>query len=231
MARDIAQIARQEIEAHRQFKIGVTTTDPDWKDVDAIGNKGWVIDVHLGPYVDDPDGVEENVLVDVPISQVARAVVGQKNIPVLMERSKQMGWTVVGRSHVLPAGYAIGTILEETYHRFQYNYRSLLMLHVADLDYTLETFDEAVARWNGGDTSRMQIVRAWDAFGHQVEGPEVTNPPQEIQDKLSSAPLKTGTARHLVVHAETFDEAVARWNGGDTSAMQTTLRTMTSAAA
>ncbi len=229
MGRNIAQISRLEVEAHRQFALGITASDPEFKEVDGAGNKGWVIDVYTGPVIDDEAGTEDGILSDVPIASVARAVVGQKNIPVLLERSRQTGWTVVGRSETARAGYVLGTVTEDNYHRRLYNYRALKLLHLPDLDFTVETFGAATARWKAGDTTEMQIVRATDAFGHQVMGPEVTNPPQKTQDKLSAVPLTTGKSRHLVARAERFGEAVTRWNSGDTSAMQTGIRTLTEA--
>ena len=229
MGSNIAEIGRMEIEASRQFMRGMTASDPDWIEIDNAGNKGWVIDVYIGPIVDDEAGTEDGLLEDVPIASVARAVIGQKNIPIILERSRQTGWTVVGRSDTAPAGYDPGTITEDNYHRFTYNYRALKLLHLPDLDFKLETFGEAVARWNAGDTTAMQIVRAFDAFGHQVFGPGVTNPPQKTQDKLSHVPLQEGKKRHLVNRMERFGEAVTRWNSGDTSAMQLHIRTLTEA--
>lgn len=229
MSRNIAAISRMELEAARQFIRGTTASDPVWKEIDGAGNKGWVIDIFLGPIADDADGTQDGLLEDVPIASVARAVVGQNNIPVLLERSRQTGWTVVGRSDTAPAGYDPGTILEDNYHRFLYNYRELRLMHLPDLDFVLETFGEATARWKAGDTTAMQIVRAFDAFGHQVLGPGVTNPPVPIQNKLSIVPRKTGKKRHLVNRSETFGEAVTRWNAGDTTAMQLNIRTLTEA--
>jgi hypothetical protein len=225
MARDISQIGRMEIEAHRRFAFGVTASEPEWKEVDLAGNKGWVCDVQMGVTIDDEEGVEENVIVDVPIATVARATVNDEHIPVVLERSKQVGWTVVGRSEMLPAGYInSAVVLEDTYHRWRYNYRALRLAYIPDLDFTIETLGESVTRWNGGDVSRAQIVRAWDAFGHQVLGPEVTNPPARIQTKLSETPTRSGIARHVTVRPETLGESVARWIGGDVSRAQKTIR-------
>jgi hypothetical protein len=219
-----------EVEAHRTFAVGMTASEPEWKEVDLAGNKGWVIDVHFGPNVGDENGTEENVMKDVPIASVARQSVSDANIPVVLERSKQIGWSVVGRSHIVPGGFILGSVVvEDTYHRIQYNYRTLRLMHIPDLDFTLETLDEAVARWNTGDESALQIVRATDAFDHQVMGPETSNPPQAIQDRLSASPMKSGKARHLTVRPETFAEAVARFNSGDVSRAQLTIRTLVEA--
>jgi len=229
MGRNNAAIARMEIEASRQFSRGITASEPTFKEIDGAGNKGTVIDVYVGPIIDDEDGTQDGILHDLPIASVARAVVSLKNIPVILERSRQTGWTVVGRSEMAPAGYVLGTVAEDNYHRILYNYRGLKLMHLPDLDFQLETFGEAVARWNAGDTSAMQIVRIFDAFGHQVGGPGVTNPTQIIQDKLSIVSKKTGKKRHLESRMETFGEAVTRWNAGDTSAMQISIRTLTEA--
>lgn len=226
MGRNVAVIGRREVEAHRQFVTGITACDPVWKEVDAAGNKGWVVDVFLDSGYEDLDGTITGKLFDVSMSSQARQKVSEEGQPVVLERSKQMGWTVIGRADVVPAGFAIGTIYEENYHRFQYNFRSLKLSHVPDLDWELETLGDAVSRWNGGDESAFQLVRAWDAFGHQVLGPEVINPPQEVQDRLSAQPKTKLTKRHLVIRPETLGEAVLRWNSGDTSAMQKTLGTL-----
>lgn len=227
MSRDIALLGRMEVEANRRFSFGMTASEPDWTEVDLAGNKGWVIDVFMGPEYEDNGELHDNILKDVPIAEFARAHVGEKNIPVLLERTRQMGWTVAGRSHVIPGGFQSTDILEETYNRIEHNYRDLRLLHVPDLDFTLETLGEGVARWNSGDESVAQIVRAFDAFGVQIYGPEVASPPQDVQDRLEVIPLTRKTVRHLKARMETLGESVARWNSGDVSRAQKDLHELT----
>ncbi len=224
MARDIAEIGRQEIEAHRRFSIGVTATDPRIDVADAAGNKEWVVDVFLGAVFDETQ--TENVVIGVPIVPSARLHVTEQNQPVLLERSKQGKYTVVGRSKTLPAGYQIGDILEDTYHRILHNYADLGLLFIPDLDFTLEELQaDPDDQLQADPADPLQTVSSFDAFGHQVGGPGVTNPKQSIQDLLNHAPKKTTTARHLLVKQATLgdpgDPDAMVWG---TSELQPTIR-------
>ncbi len=189
MAKNVALFGRRELVAHRRFVTGVTATVPAYKEVDPAGNKEWVVDVYIGPL----DNVEINVARDVPIAPYARQVVGDIRQPVLLERSKQGRYTLVGRAKTLPAGAQMpeGSILEPTYHRIELNLAELKTTHIADLDYELEEWGHKP--W--GDPGKpWQQVSALDAFGNEVMGEDVEAPAQ-----LSLVPEKTTLTKHVVL--------------------------------
>lgn len=198
MARDIAEIGRQEVEAHRRFRIGMTATDPEYKIVDDALNKEFVVDVFLGAVFDE--GSTDNLLRNVPIAEMARAHVTEQHTPVLLEWAKQGHFTVVGRSKKMPAGYSIGDVIEPTYNRVLHNYADLRLLFIPDLDWTRGPLQaDPSEALQEGPSDPLQTLIAHDAFGHQVGGPGVTNPPQAIQDLLSPKAMTKTTERHLVV--------------------------------
>lgn len=188
--RNLAQIGRRELVAHRRFVTGVTATVPAYKEVDAAGNKEWVVDVYIGPL----DVQEPNIVRDVPIAPYARQVVGDIRQPVLLERSKQGRYTLVGRAKTLPAGAQTpeGSILEPTYHRIEYNLAELRSRFIADLTYELETWGHKV--W-GATGKAWQDVKGYDAFGNQVMGDGAEDAPAQ----LALAPVKVTTTRHYVL--------------------------------
>ena len=188
--RNIAQIGRRELVAHRRFVTGVTATVPAYKEVDSVGNKEWVVDVYIGPL----DVQEPNIVREVPIAPYARQVVGDIRQPVLLERSKQGRYTLVGRAKTMPAGAQTpeGSILEPTYHRIEHNLAQLKATFIADLTYQLEGWGHLV--W-GEEDKPWQEVLAFDAFGNQVLGEGAD---EEIA-QLSLEPIKITTTRHYVL--------------------------------
>ena len=92
--------ARQEIHHQRRFVTGMTASPPAYKIVDGSGHKEWVVDVYLGPQIDNP----LNIVKDVLVASIARQIVTKLRQPVLLERSKQGRYIVIGRSDTMPAG-------------------------------------------------------------------------------------------------------------------------------
>lgn len=179
MARNVALFGRREMQAHRRFVSGVTATVPRYQDVDGDGNKEWVVDVYLGPL----DAVEVNIVKDVPIAPYARVLVSDMKLPVTMERSKQGKYTVIGRTKTYAAGVmgADGDIDEPTYHQVTHNLADLRVRHIADLDYVLETLQVTPSTQLQADPDEpLQVVRAYDAFGNQVIGPEADDEPSLV---------------------------------------------------
>lgn len=213
--KNIAQIGRRELVAHRRFVTGVTATVPAYKAIDPVGNKEWVADVFIGPL----DVAEPNIARDVPIAPYARQVVGDIRQPVLLERSKQGRYTVVGRAKTLPAGAQMpeGSILEPTYHRIEHNLSQLRVSHIADLDWELEGWGEKV--WDDGEP--WQRVTAVDAFGNLVMGEGIE--PGDVPPQLAPAGTVVTTTRHYLLTLRTwgnptveggFRWGVDAWNSG-----------------
>lgn len=204
--RNIAQIGRRELVAHRRFVTGVTATVPAYKEVDPSGHKEWVADVYIGPL----DVAEPNIVRDAPISPYARQVVGDIRQPVLLERSKQGRYTIVGRAKTLPAGAQMpeGSILEPTYHRIEFNLAELRISHIADLDWTLQGWD--TEPWDEGP---WQAIEATDAFGNQVVGEDLD--PEDLPPQLAPSPSRRTTARAHVLTLRTWgnpeEEGGFRW--------------------
>jgi hypothetical protein len=188
--KNVALLGRRELVAHRRFVTGVTATVPAYKEVDNLGNKEWVVDVYIGPL----DVAEPNVVFNVPISPYARQVVGDIRQPVLMERSKQGKYTVIGRAKELPAGAQMpeGSILEPTYHRIEFNLAELKALFVADLDWDLQGWD-----YEPWDVGPWQAITATDAFGNVVVGPDV--PAEDVPPLLNPEPDVVVTTKHWIL--------------------------------
>ncbi|MGH9462435.1 MAG: hypothetical protein ACRD1X_14555 [Vicinamibacteria bacterium] len=206
--RNLAQFGRRELVAHRRFVTGVTASAPAYKEVDPLGNKEWVVDVYIGPL----EEVELNIVRDVPIAPYARQVVGDLRQPVLLERSKQGRYTLVGRAKTMPSGAQMpeGSILEPTYHRIEFNLAELRTTFVADLTYELEGWDEKI--WDDGEP--WQRITGTDAFGNLVVGPDVD--PEDAIPLLEPAGFKQTLARHTVLSLRTWgnplDECGFRWD-------------------
>lgn len=187
--RNIAQIGRREIEAHRKTLDGITAEQPRYVVVDLAGNKEWVVDVYIGPL----DQEQPNIIRNVPIAPVAHNLVTDVRQPVQMERSKQGRYTVVGRSKVIPAGAQMpeGTILEPTYHFVTANLADLGLLFTADLDYELEGWG-----WKpwGATGKPWQAIAIRDAFGALLVGPDME--PDEIPAMFNLEPIRSTTTRH-----------------------------------
>jgi hypothetical protein len=191
--RNIAQIARREVEAHRRKLSGITAEKPRYKVVDPNGSKEWVVDVYLG---EAKDADHKNIVRDCPIAPIAKNLVTDVRQPVELERSKQGKFTVVGRSKYVPAGTQTpqGSILEPNYHEIEVNLAQLGLLWIADLDYELEAWGERT--W-GEPGKPFQMIRAFDAFGVQVLGPEVDA--EDVPPALHLEPKKTTATKHLVI--------------------------------
>jgi len=191
--------ARRELQAHRRFVTGMTASSPRYQEVDTVGNKEWVVDVYIGPQ----DGNPINIIRDVLVTSTARSLVSKLGQPVLLERSKQGKYTVVGRSHTMPSGAQLpeGSPLDGHYHRNEFNFSSLKTQFIPDLTFELEVWgDKAV--WGGGDP--WQDVRGFDAFGNQVLGVDAVDPP----NLLSIDPIESKKVRHISISKK-------RWGGTD----------------
>lgn len=176
MGKNIAVIGRREVEAHRRWITGVTASRPSYTAMDAAGHKEWVVDVYVGPI----DLVDLNIIQDVPIAPYAKELVTDLRQPVTLERSKQGKYTVIGRAKVIASGSQTPeeTILDATYHFVTHNLSDLRALHVADLDWEFEAFQETGSTPFQADPEEpFQDLRAWDAFGNQVAGVDAEDAP------------------------------------------------------
>lgn len=177
MVKNLALFGRRELTAHRRFVTGVTASVPKYKALDSDENKEWVVDVYLGAL-----GTEEtNVVVDVPIAPYARQLITDIKQPVTLERSKQGMYTVIGRAKIMTAGAmgSEGSIDEPTYHQVSHNLANLQLRFIADLDYVLESLQASAGTQLQADVDEpLQVVRAYDAFGNQVIGPEADDAPE-----------------------------------------------------
>lgn len=200
--RNIATAARLELESHRRFVSGVTASKPAYKAIDAVNNMGWVVDVYLGPIFD----VNAAIIKDVLIASTARSLVADVRQPVLLDRSKQGKYTVIGRADTMPAGAQMpeGSILEPTYHRNEFNLSELKSLFIADLKF----FKEPWGRKTWGDGKPWQQINAIDAFGNQVIGLDAHGDPVDTPARLSLTPIKTTVTRHVII-------AKRGWGGAD----------------
>ena len=198
--RNEALSARRELQSHRRFVSGMTATPPTYKAVDGLGNKEWVVDVYLGFQEANP----LNILKDVLVASTARQTVAKERQPVLLERSKQGKYTVVGRSDTMPAGAMMpdGSILEPTYHRNEYNLAELRTAFIADVSYELEAWGDK--EW--GDGGPWQEIRGFDAFGNQVVGSDLD--PEDAPDLFSPTPITKTKTRHVLTSQR-------GWGGAD----------------
>jgi len=204
--KNVALAARRELEAHRVFDTGVTASRPAYKAIDTLGNQDWVVDVYAGPL--DPSGL--NIIRDVLIAPYARQLVTDARQPILMERSLQGKYTVVGRAKVMPSGAQMpeGSILEPTYNRIEYNLADLGLMFVADLDVDAEAWGDK----NWGEQGKpWQQLQFTDAFGNIVVGDGID--PASIPPALVPAPISTTTTRHVILTSKTWGP------GGDPHAL------------
>lgn len=205
--RNIAQIGRREVEAHRKTLNGITAERPRYVVVDQAGHKEWVVDVYVGPL-----GQEQlNIIRNVPIAPVAHNLIADVRQPVEMERSKQGRYTITKRAKVVPAGAQLpgGTILEPTYHLIQPNLADLGLLFTADLYYEREGWG-----WRpwGQPGKPWQEVTIRDAFGAVLVGPGME--PDEIPALYNPAPIRTTTTRHTTLYRKgwgTFPWGQSPW--------------------
>ncbi|MCE5280489.1 MAG: hypothetical protein LLG93_00130 [Deltaproteobacteria bacterium] len=197
MAKNLALFGRREVFAGRRFVTGVTASVPLYKEVDTQGHKEWLVDVYLSP-ADNPD---QTILRDVPIAPYAKNLVTDVRQPVTLERSKQGSYSVIGRAKVSAAGAGGDPITDPTYRFVRHNYASLRARFVADLDYTLEPLQGSpLTEFQADPAEPFQVVRAVNAFGHQVLGPEVTDEPREIRVH----PKRRIRTRHVVSQQAKF---------------------------
>lgn len=214
--RNVAQVGRRELHAHRQIVFGVTASEPRYQVIDSEGNKEWVIDVYIGPL----EHIEQNVVFDVPIASYARHLVGDVKQPVSLERSKQGKYTVIGRAKTMPAGaqFEEGDVDTPTFQFVQHNFADLGLLWLPDLDWTLEELQvDEDTPLQADEDEPLQQIRAFDAFGLQVVGPEAvapgdypdgslppapsgsTSPSAEKGALYSPDPIKSTTTKHLKI--------------------------------
>jgi len=190
MARNVALFGRRELEAHRKIVSGVTVSPPEYKVVDGAGNKEWTVDVYIGP----PERIDAiNVVRDVPVAPYAKQLVSGMRVPVMMERSRQGKYTVIGRTKVMPSGAQTpdDSILEPTYHEITYNLAELGLLFLADLDWKGEKWGEKI--W-GATGTVWKGYTATDAFGYQVVGPDAD---PAAAPAVQPTPAKVTTTRHV----------------------------------
>lgn len=188
--RNEALAARRELQAHTRFVTGVTASAPSYKAIDSLGNKEWVVDVYLGPLTDGT-----NIVKDVIVASTARQTVAKARLPVLLDRSMQGKFTVIGRADTMPAGAQMpeGSILEGNYHRIEYNLAELRTGFIADITYVDEKWGDKV--W--GDGRPWKDVIGFDAFGNQVLGNDLD--PGTIPPQLGLVPATTTTTRHVLL--------------------------------
>ncbi len=189
--RNVAFAARRELQAHTRFVTGLTASAPRYKAVDGLGNKEWVVDVYIGA----GEGENLNVLRDVLIASTARQLIAKVRQPILMDRSKQGKYTVIGRSDTLPAGAQMpeGSILEPTYHRIEYNLAELGTGFIADITYKHEAWGQKI--W--GDGRPWKDVQGFDAFGNQVIGWDLEA--GDTPPLLDLEPSVRTTTRHVLI--------------------------------
>jgi hypothetical protein len=209
--RNIALAAKRQLDYQRKLVNGFTASQPAYKELDLAGHKEWVVDVYAGP----TEGPDLKILTDVPIAPYARNLVSGLNIPVLLERSRQGCYTVIGRSKVMTAGAQTegGSVFDPTYHLVTHNLADLGALHVADLDWEVEEFgdpyDDDAIEW---DVDEFMVARAWNAFGRQVAGPGATDPVAAV----APAPKRVTTVKHVKIGMSEFgdpgDEDAIVWD-------------------
>lgn len=192
--RNIAQVSRRELEAHRVIVNGVTASVPLYAEVDTAGNKEWVVDVFIGPLL----GI--SILRNVPIVPAAKENVTDIRQPVLLERSKQGKYTVVGRAKVMSAGVQTpeGSVLEPTYREIEVNLAALKCEFIADLDYSVSVFQADPGDQFQADAEQpLQAISAVDAWGNPVLGPDLDD--DDIPPLLLQEPTTAGKTRHVKV--------------------------------
>jgi hypothetical protein len=210
MARNIGLFGRRELAAHRATVDAMTVSAPAYKEVDDEGHREWVVDVYFGPAEEG----QQRVLKDIPIASYARELITGANVPVLLDRSRQGRYTVIGRSKIQPSGSQTseGSLLDPTYHYVECNLAELKSLHVADLDWAIQEFvTDPPHAFVPDDETPFVVLRATNAFGRQVYGPEVENP-----DTLTDpVPLKTTKTRHIKIGIKAFgppgDPSAIEW--------------------
>lgn len=199
MARNIGLFGRRELIAHRSTVDALTASAPAYKVVDSDGNREWLVDIYFGPAEEG----QQRVLKDVPIASYARELITGANVPVLLDRSRQGRYTVIGRAKIQPAGSQTeeGSILDPTYHYVECNYAELGALHAADLDWSVQDFvTDPEHPFVPDDETPFVVLRAENAFGRQVYGPEVTDPAEQT----SPVPVHRTTTRHVKIGIKAF---------------------------
>jgi hypothetical protein len=193
--RNVALVGRRELEAHRRSVSGVTASLPGYAVVDAAGHEEWVVDVYLGPI----EGPEKNILRNVPIAPYARHLIGGLRQPVMLHRSPQGKYTVIGREKEMPAGAQSeeGSILEPTYHEISVNLADLGLLWIPDLDWSMDGW--GTRAW--GEDWRYH---ARDAWGRAIMGDGADG---DVPPVLSPDPIETVVTRHLLISLKSWGPA------------------------
>lgn len=197
--RNVAQISRRELEAHRVLVNGVTASVPAYVEADTAGNKEWVVDVYIGPLL----GL--SIIRNVPIIPAAKQLVTDVRQPVQLERSKQGKYTVVGRAKVMTAGMQTPeqSILEPTFREVEVNLAALKCEHIADLDYEVSPFQaDPNEELQANEDEELQQISATDAFGVQVMGPDADE--DASTELIELAPAVNAKTRHVRVDVATL---------------------------
>lgn len=90
----VRELSRREVERHTKRFIGVTVSEPSFRELDDGARTEWACDIRVG--VREGWAVIRNVL----IAQWAVGAITDINIPVLCERSEAGRITVIARSEV-----------------------------------------------------------------------------------------------------------------------------------
>lgn len=90
----VREMSRREVERHAKRFIGVTVTEPAFREQDDNGLTEWVCDIRVG--IREGWAVVKNCL----IAQWALGIVTDMNIPVVAERSEAGRVTIIARSEV-----------------------------------------------------------------------------------------------------------------------------------
>ncbi len=88
-----AEVARREVDRHRQRFIGITINAPSFQDVNGVLE--YVVDVRIGT------NEKFEIVREVLIAQEAHGIVTDEKVPVTMERSEAGRLSIIGRSEVL----------------------------------------------------------------------------------------------------------------------------------
>jgi len=214
--RNVALVAKREILDKAIIVNGVTASVPAYKPMDTAGNQEWVVDVYIGPLLD------QSIIYDCLITPAAKQLITDIRQPVQLERSKQGTYTVVGRAKIISAGVQLpdGSITEPNFRELEVNLAQLSILHVADLDYEAEELQpEKTDVLQATEDEPLQAITVTDAFGEEVtdEG-DCADSGLALMDGI-----KNGKTRHVRIAMATLGpyhaDGAMQW-GTDGSVLQ-----------
>ena len=210
--RNVANVAKREILDKQILVNGVTASVPMYLEVDTQGNKEWVVDVYIGPLL------QQAILYKVPIIPAAKQLVTDIRQPVQLEKSKQGFYTVVGRAKVMSAGTQTpeGSILEPTFREVEVNLAQLDIVHVTDLDYEATVLQADPDEQLQADAEEeLQAITVTDAFGHEV----TDDGDCADAGNGSLEPIQNGVTRHVRIDVAMLgpygDPLAMRWGDPD----------------